>query len=192
MILRILMLSYHYEYINFMKKVFTLIFATMALSLALISCNKDKDKEDLPTGHSGQGGWYLGGADYVIHPETCYAWYYYNADNDGYQVIFSEEDDFENFTDNNYAYIQLGKSLCGTSRFLTDNLNTDDWEFNVGAKGERFGNDDLEGTVFLSIDEAHNKIVCKVFGLDGTSSGIKIEYEGYAQRVDHYTMILIK
>ena len=76
--------------------------------MGAVSCDKDKGKEDLPTGHSGQG--------------------------------------------------------------------------------ERFGNYDLEGTVFLSIDEAHNKIVCKVFGLDGAAD-VYTPRTTFLQWREHYVAV---
>ena len=169
-----------------MKKLLTFLMAVVAIAMVATSCNKDNKK------NGGVGLWKVDSTvdSYCGSSELYHAWYYYNEEQDGYDVWFSPEDNLADLIGANFAYIDIPGKFCGEERDLTNDLSTEDWVFYCGTKTlEIYGNTEFtKGKVFLSVNQKNNSIVFRLSGTSshgGAESDIKIEYVGNAKRLDH-------
>ena len=168
-----------------MKRFFTIAFAAIALAMLLVSCNKDNKK------NLGLGFWEVESedAEKAGSSSLFHAWYYYSEEDGGYDICFSDNDDFENRLNSNWALVDLHKSFCGEEHSLTENLDMDSgiWNFYGGTKTYTRFDDRIftEGTIFLDVNMENNSIVFRLNGTTISGAKIKIEYVGSAKRMDN-------
>ena len=172
-----------------MKRFITLVLAALALALALVSCNKDGDK------NTGLGFWQVDSEDASIkgYSSLYHAWYYHAKDeghSEGYSILFLPRDDKDNYNNYDYAYIDIPVSKTGETHNLADNLDDGDevngWQFWAGTKTVHIGNTDYTGTVFVLVNEEKNSITCRLDGTSPQGDKVKIDYVGYASPVESW------
>ena len=160
-----------------MKRFITITLAALALVTALVSCNKDGDK------NTGLGFWQVESNDAYVsgYSNLYHAWYCY-AEGRGYSVLFLPKDDQPNWANYDYAYIDMPESKCGEEHNLADDLSSDAefWEFCAGTKTLYLGNKSATGSVFLSVNRENNNIIFRLNGTSQYGDKIKIDYVGYA------------
>ena len=178
-----------------MNKFFARIFAVLAvlgLALGAISCNKDNKK------NTGVGFWKVESenAQEAGSSSLYHAWYYYDEDNDGFDICFSDNDVFSNRANSNWAYVDLPKSFCGQEHSLTESLNIDGWGFYGGTRTLEFNHEDAdkgftEGTIYLNVNMDNNSIVFRLSGTTKSGAKVKIDYVGSAKRMDEFVRPLV-
>ena len=170
-----------------MKRFLTLTLAVLALATLSVSCNKDGDK------NKGLGFWQVESAEagHTTYSNLFYAWYYYDAEKDGYEVLFLPKDDLDNVNNYDYAYVDMPKSLCGAEHNLSDNLSTTTWNFFSGTKSFHIANKMLTGKVFLSVSKENNNVIFRLEGTSDFGDKVKIDYVGYASPVDHFLVPIL-
>ena len=165
-----------------MKRLITIALAVLALAILSVSCNKDNKK------NTGVGFWKVesDNAEAAGSSSLYHAWYYYNEVKDGFDVCFSDEDVFSNRSNSNWAWVDLAKSLCGEEHSLTENLDTDDWNFCGGTRTASFFSGFSSGTVYLKVNMENNSVTFRLNGTKSNGDKIKIDYVGSAKRMDEY------
>ena len=167
-----------------MKRFITIALVAIALAAMLVSCNKDNNK------NTGVGFWKVestnaekSGSSSIYH-----AWYYYDQEKDGFDVFFSDENDFSNRANSNWAYVDLAKEFCGEEHSLTEDLDSESWVFYVETKtsGSYTDVEFTEGTVFLNVDMKKNSVILRLNGTSTQGDKVKIDYVGSARRMDEF------
>lgn len=128
---------------------------------------------------------------------SVYAWYYYDEDCGGYDIIMLDQPDLSKAKEGHYFVFDLHESFCGKFQELTSNLHyaqdeNNKWNFYFAISGEQyFGGSCNSGSVFLNVEQEKNFIALHLTGTGKDGGSFVVHYKGRAIRSEGYLSVFL-